>query len=479
MMQSKAIYAEPEVAEMIQDFEQRSGAFAIREGGVSLWRLMRFEASVQLQNLELRRAAIPRSQLMRSLPRAAWQFAFAKRGLRYIGKTSNSGLRDKRNGTYRDIYFDDLVDAVPGGAMFSSLDTAGFEEASRNAHRQPVFDDTAVVISSAVLGRLLGRRPPSPASAQLAGLIADGLGLSEFTPARVQQKYDVFRWRAAIYKKVLRRFGVGIVLAANTGLHSLIAAARSVGIPYVEIQHGDFGEHHPESLPTSALKTGLEGLLLPDRLAVFGERDLDRLSGTALGQLGRLRAVGAPAIANGRALRESNFRADPALPVITFTSQGFALDQVDRFITDFLAISHEPFRLIIRLHPGYEGDGANYRSIAETDPRLIVMPGDAAPATHEVIALSDLHLSISSTCHYDALGIGTPTRVLGLPGHASMAELVDTGMAKRIDTPEQLALVVKQRDWGSVTAGQSSYFFKPGYIDNMVELLAELDVGTQ
>lgn len=479
MKPGKAIYAEPEISALIQDFEQRHDAFAIREGGVSLWRLMRFEASVQLQNLELRRSPIRRSQLLLSLPRAAWQFATARKGYRYIGKTSNSGLRDKRNGTYRDIYFDDLIDAVPGGALFSSLDATGFDHNSRNAHRQPVFDDTAVVVGSAVMGRVLGRRSPSEASASLAERITEGLGLADFTAARVQRKYDVFRHRTALYRHVLKRFGVRCVLAANTGLFPLIAATRALRIPYIEIQHGDFGVHHPESLPVSAFETGVEGLLLPDRLAVFGQRDMERLAGTALGELGRLRAIGAPAIAAGRALRETSFRTDPALPVITFTSQGFAREQVDRFITEFLAASPGPMRFIVRLHPGYDGDGANYRAIAAADPRLVVMPGDAAPSTHEVIAQSDLHVSISSTCHYDALGIGTPTAVLGLPGHASMAELVETGMAQRVDTPEQLALMVRQRSWGLVTAGQSSYFFRPGYIENMLELLAELDVGTQ
>lgn len=476
MKPAKAIYAEPEIASQIQDFEQRHDAFAIREGGVSLWRLMRFEASVELQNLQLRRSPIPRSQLLLSLPRAAWQFATARKGYRYIGKTSNSGLRDQRNGTYRDIYFDDLIDAVPGGALFSSLDATGFEQNSRHAHRQPVFDDTAVVVGSALMGRLLGRRSPSQASIQLADRIASGLGLAEFTAARVQRKYEVFRYRTELYRRILKRFGVRSVLAANTGLFALIAAARSLGIPFVEIQHGDFGVHHPESLPVAAFDTGLEGLLLPDRLAVFGQRDLERLAGTALGQLERLRPIGAPAIAAGRALRERSYRSDPALPVITFTSQGFAREQVDRFIVEFLAARAEPLRLVVRLHPGYDGDGGNYRAIADRDPRLVVMPGDTAPSTHEVIAMSDLHVSISSTCHYDALGIGTPTAVLGLPGHASMAELVETGMARRIDTPEQLALMVRERSWGMVTPEQSSYFFRPGYVENMLDLLAELDV---
>lgn len=476
MTPGKAILAEPEISARIQEFEQRYDAFSICEGGVSLWRLMRFETSVQLQNLELRRAPIPRSRLLLSLPRAAWQFATAQRGYSYVCKTSNSGLRDRRNGTYRDVYFDDLVDSVPGGALFSSIDAAGFEDPSRLAHRQPVFDDTAVVVASAMMGRILGRRSPSSSSTRLSQAITEGLGLPDFTARRLQRKYDVFRYRAAIYRGVLRRFKPESVLAANTGLHSLIAASHALGIPYVEIQHGDFGVHHPESIPASALAADPSSLLLPDRLAVFGQRDADRLSATALGQLRRLRVIGAPAIAAGRALRETSFRPDHALPVVTFTSQGFARELVDRFIIDFLSAYRERLRFVVRLHPGYDGDGANYQAIAEHDPRLVVMAGDAMPPTHEVIALSDLHLSISSTCHYDALGIGTPTAVLGLPGHASMAELVEKGIAPLVQSPEQLALMLRQRSWGVVTAEQSSYFFKPGYIQNMLELLQERDI---
>lgn len=479
MSAGKPILAEPEISARIQQFEQRHGAFSICENGVSLWRLLRFEASVQLQNLELRRSPIPRSQLLLSLPRAAWQFATARGGLSYICKTSNSGLRDRRSGKYRDVYFDDLIDAVPGGALFSSLDAAGFTDNARNAHRRPVFDDTAVVVASAALGRLLQSQSASPATNRLSEIIVADLGLTDFTARRIQRKYDVYRFRTEIYRRVLKRFGVRVVLAANTGLFSLMAASCALGVPYVEVQHGDFGVHHPESIPASALQSDPATLLLPDRLAVFGNRDVERLSGTALGQLGRLRPVGAPTIAAARALRETRFQADPDCPVITFTSQGFARELVDRFITDFLARYGGQVRFVVRLHPGYDGDGANYRAIAARDRRVEVMAGDAMPPTHEVIAHSDMHLSISSTCHYDSLGIGTPTAVLGLPGQATMAELVDSGAAPLIVSPEHLAHMVTRRGWTPVTPEQSNYFFRPGYSANMRDLLSEWDVGAQ
>lgn len=477
MNKDKIIRSEPEISVRLQQFEQQHGVFSICEGGVSLWRLIRFEASVQMQNLQLQRAPIPRSQLLLSLPRATWQFVTARGGLKYIGKTSNSGLRDLRAGKYRDVYFDDLIDAVPGGALFSSLDAPGFTENARRAHRRPVFDDTAVVVASALLGRLRRWGTASAAATRLSELIVAELGVPEFTPRRIQRKYDVYRFRAEIYRRVLKRFGARVVLAANTGLYSLMAGARALGIPYVEVQHGDFGVHHPESIPASALQLNQATLLLPDRLAVFGNRDVERLSATALGQLDRLRPVGAPAIAAAHALREASFRPDPGCPAIAFTSQGFAREQVDHFITQFLTNYSGRVRFVVRLHPGYDGDDANYRAIAARDSRVEVMAGNAMPPTHELIALSDLHLSISSTCHYDSLGIGTPTAVLGLPGQASMAELVESGAAPLIPSPEHLAHVVTQRGWAPVTPELSSYFFRPGYAANMRDLLREWDVG--
>jgi hypothetical protein len=478
-MTSKSIPTQSEVSARIQEFERRYPVFTICDGGVSLWRLMRFETAAQLQNLKLQRAPIPRSQLLISLPRAAWQFATARREYSYIGKTSKEGLRDRRNGKYRDIFFDDLIDAVPGGALFASFDNAGFAMNSRHMHRKPIFDDTSVVVGSAILGRTFGKRSPSKSSTRLATMISSDLNLPEFTPRQVQQKYDVYRYRAMIYRNVLRRFGVKIVLAANTGLFPLIAAARSLGIPYTEIQHGDFDVNHPDSIPASALDTDVSSLLLPDRLAVFGQHEVEHLSGTALGELGRLRAVGSPAIASGRSLREKKFRSDPKQPIIIFTSQSISQEQVAQFILDFLTAYSGSIRFIIRLHPGYVGDGDTYRAIARRDPRLEVMEGGAMPPTHEMIALSDLHLSISSICHYESLGIGTPTAVLGMPGHTNMTKLMGTGAAPLIESPEQLAHMIRLRNWAVVTSDQSNYFFRPGYITNMLELMREWDLEMQ
>jgi hypothetical protein len=473
MNDARPILAESEVAARVQAFEQQNGVWTIRQGDIALWRLLRFEVVSQLQNMQLKRAPIDREALFGSLPRAAWQYAMAARGYRYIGKTSNSGLRDRREGKYHDVYFDDLIDAVPGGAKMSSLDAAGFDENSRNAYRQPVFDDTAVMVISAVMGRIFPTRVPSTSVRILSELLTSELDLPEFTPRRIQRKYDVFRYRAAAYRLVLKRLKIRAVLVANTGLLPLLHAARSLNIPFVELQHGEFGPHHPECLAANTLDAGADSLMLPDFLAVFGQFDADRLADTALGKLGLTRPIGAPAVASARALRQAKFRPRSDLPVIVFTSQGFGQAHVHAFISAFLSAYTEPMRLILRLHPGYDADVDAYRNLALADPRVEVMPGYSMPPTHEVIALSDLHLSVSSTCHYDALGIGTPTAILALPGYLQMDDLIRNGAAPLVETPGQLAQLVQHRSWPVIDPVVCDYFFRPDYAGNMLELFGE------
>jgi hypothetical protein len=474
MIDSKPILAEPEVAARIRAFEEQHALWDIVVDGISLWRLLRFEASMEIQNLQLKRAPIKRRQLLGSLPRAGVQYlCAAKAGYRYIGKTSNSGLRDRRDGRFRDVYFDDLIDELPGGATMSSLDAAGFEQNSRSAYRQPAFDDTSVIVASAILARLFGKRTPSDASQMLARLLTDELGLTAFTARNIQRKYDVFRYRTSAYRAVLRRLQVQAVLAANNGLFALRHAATMMSIPFVEVQHGDYSPNHPDSLTPYALDSDRTSLLLPDYVAVFGRHDVSRLSATAMGALRLLRPVGLPSITKARLLRQRQFVPNPDLPVLTFTSQGFGQSRVHAFIAEFLATYTGPMRFVLRLHPGYDRDSSGYDDWARSDQRVEIMPGNSAVPTNKVIAISDLHLSISSTCHYDALGIGTPTAMLALPGYASMSDLLTESSAVLVETPRQLAQLVAARAWPQVTPEMSDYFFEPNYTQNMVRLFRE------
>jgi hypothetical protein len=470
---NSATRSEAEVASILGEFERRRDVFRLTVDGISVWRLLRFEISFTMQNLGLARRAIPRGEIIASVFRAIRQFIVARRGYSYLGATLVSALRRRDERGWRDVYFDDVIDKIQGGAKMAYIDAGGFEDNARHAYRQPVFDDMSVLALSAMLGRIFRTSNGDAAFRSLSELIVGDLGLAEFTPERIRRKYDVFKWRARLYRQVLKRLRPRCVLVPNSGQFALFLAAKNLAIPFVEMQHGIFSEDHPDSLPATALGYDQESLLLPDLLTVYGTYWADRLGDTALGKLGRIRVVGAPLIEPGRVLRQSKFSPDPTTPILTLTSQGIGVERVANFVSAFLKLYSGPLQFNIRLHPGYEAGASAYSACVSEDARVNLWPGNSKPDTYEMIAMSDLHLSVSSACHFEALGIGTPTGILALPSHELVLDLARGGDALLIDSPETLAAVVKGRSWGSVQPATSDRYFRDDHIRNMREVLAE------
>jgi len=471
---SPATRSEAEVAFILGEFERRRDVFRLTVDGISIWRLLRFEIALRMQNFGLAQHAISRGEIVASIFRATRQFIFARRGYRYLGATLISALRRRDERGWHDVYFDYVIDKIEGGAKMAYIDAAGFEDNAHHAYRQPVFDDTSVLALSAVLGRIFRTSNDGPTFRALSEFIVRDLGLSEFTPERVRRKYDVLKWRARLYRLVLSRLRPRCVLVPNSGQFALFLAAKNLGIPFVEMQHGVFTENHPDCLPASALNYDSESLLLPDGLTVYGSYWIERLGGTALGKLGRVRAVGAPLVESGRALRQRRFVAGLNKPTLTLTSQGGIVGlHAAKFVAAFLKLYTGPLQFNIRLHPGYEASASGYGAGVTDDARVNLWPGNSRPDTYEMIAMSDLHLSVSSACHFEALGIGTPTGILALPSHELVLDLAKSGDALLIDSPETLAAVVKGRSWGVVQPATSDRYFRDDHIRNMRDVLAE------
>jgi hypothetical protein len=472
MNAASATRSEAEVASILEEFERRNGVFGLTVDGISLWRPLRFEICFALQNLGLRRPLVPVGEIMSSLFGAIRQLAVAPRGIDYLGATVTSALRMFDERGWHDIYFDPVIDQIGRGAKMLYADAGGFAKNARHAFRQPVFNDTSVVAVSAVLGRLFPAKDDT-AFRRLSELIIRDLALPEFSPERVRRKYSVLKWRVRLYRLVLKRLRPRCLLVPNSGQFALFLAANSLGIPFVEMQHGIFSEKHPDNLPAEALNHDRRAIMLPDLLTVYGAYWMKLLERSALGKLNRIRTVGAPMIEANRALRERRFAADPDKPVLTLTSQGIAAESLADFVAAFLKLCAAPLQLNIRLHPGYEADANHYGARFSGDPRVVLWRGNSRPDTFEMIAMSDLHLSISSACHFEALGIGTPTAIIALPSHELVRDLAERGDAILIDSPQALADLVGRRGWGTVPPQTADHYFHRNHVASLRAVLDE------
>lgn len=125
----------------------------------------------------------------------------------------------------------------------------------------------------------------------------------------------------------------------------------------------------------------------------------------------------------------------------------------------------------LKLHPAYDVEEAHYRDPFEGDRRVRIVSGKSMQSVQELIALSDLHLSISSASHYDALGIGTPTGVIDLETHESAETILSHEGAFSVADADCLVEMLLKRQWPTVPEATKNYFFLSGYIANMSWLM--------
>jgi len=472
MIESQQKMTEAEVATFVRDFERRTGVFAERVNGSAVWQLIRFEVSVRIQGLGLERAPAGRRRLVGSLWRGFLQFFRLPRSS-YFCKTFDSAYRRETADGFEDIYFDDLKPVMPDMIKVSSCDVAGYEQRIAKASTPPIFDDTSVIALSAILGRVFPVVVRNQAFEAISRAIINELGFKDYTPARIRRVYNVFWWRVMLYRLVLRRVRPRAVLCPDNGQFGLMSAAQHFGIPYVEMQHGVFTHVHPNALPPDLSEDEARGLLMPSSFAVYGKFSADVLHDSWLYMNNRVHPVGAPFLERARAVRASQYRPG-TIPRITLSTQGIARKALGDFIAAFLRLCDDEFELVIKLHPAYDHDQNFYEDQFGSDPRVVIDSGASANNTHAFIARSDFHISISSTCHYDALGIGTPTGILALETHESVADLLDVAGACLIETPADLARLVRDRAFGVVPEETSRYFFEHDFPGRVEAVLASV-----
>ena len=380
-------------------------------------------------------------------------------------KTYASARREIENGRAKDVYFDELLKRVPGHFKVEARNTPRFHRQGRTALFPSHMDAALIETTAGILAKL--RRPPAVkrAAAELTSCLAALFPTMGPMGERVAQTLARFYWERRVCLWLLRRLKPSAVWVADNGEWALLAAAREAGVPVFEFQHGVVDDGHPNAL-SAACAVWKSVIPRPHRLLVYGTHWKEALqkagfydqeiivTGSVLVDSYRNRAA--------RRLRESG----PGR-VVVLTTQGVDREPLMRWMERFMELVREkgPVRLFIKTHPSYETDTAAYRARFRGDPRVTVVGGNEEPATLDLIARADWHISISSTCHYDALGLGVPTVVLGLTTHDVVDVLRIRGHAAFASSAEELAERVVGAPPPPVPGGVSEAYFRPGALE--------------
>jgi hypothetical protein len=458
--------------EKLHAFETRHRLFEQGCDGWSVWRVLRrvVHREITTEDQPDAAAAALKSRY-RGMPRMMIQLArqlIAAPQADLVLMSLASALRDKAGDRWRDIYFDDLLDTGLTAFKIENPNSNSLNARGADAARPAQVNLLAIDL----LARLRARLRPLPKDVQafaeaLSERLRDELGVA--LPARwVKRTIGTTREQARIHERILKRVRPRAVLVADTAEFPMLIACRRVGVPLIEVQHGTFTTEHPDALPSLP---GLDqaSLLLPDRLAAFGNYWKRELAGTAM-PAERIIPVGNTLIDRMRALRAKREPSDELR--ILATTQGIATSHLVAWLDAFAAAAPPEMRwkLHIKLHPAYEPSTEPYAALS-THPQIEIVPGDQSPLTVDLLANADLHLSISSTSHFDAISIGVPTVIIPLPSHEIIRFIADDRSAFVARDPKHIWHIV--RSVPSVP-DEGHDFCAPNYVANLRALIDSL-----
>jgi hypothetical protein len=245
-----------------------------------------------------------------------------------------------------------------------------------------------------------------------------------------------FRIRSALFRMLFRRWQVrSIVVLDPDGKVPEVAAAKSLSLPVVEVQHGMFSAREPDYSWSAAHRRSTAALPLPDKVVVFGplwQNELARAGYWRSDEIILSRSPVITAFRDARAGRQPRRSSDPL--TVLFPTQGYVRAAALAFWREVLSKAAEPlFRLRIKVHPLEEANRRDYEALAEEFPRICQLVPKNVDGFEEM-SRADVVAGYTSLMLLEAIGLGIP--VIGLRGGAAVE-----GFSSVFGLPPQTTLV--------------------------------------
>lgn len=387
------------------------------------------------------------------------------RAARYVVKTYSSGLVEREGDRYKDIWFDDLLRALGSGFKIEQVNSAMFSSRRAQALIPSDVTTAAIELMGSLLARVWGSSRVLVVAQAISRVLERETGRPILARDDVALRLRLFLANKLLYRRLFASIRPRFLLVADPGEHASVAAAKEMGVTAVELQHGGTTDRYHSGYSWTGYGIPHRSTMpIPDRLFLYGEhtrREIDQH-----GFWGPdIRVVGSPRVDQYRTRR---LGAPSEGPVVLLTT-GASVAAAITFMSTFLRASRDipGLRLWVKLHPVYERSRDAYLDAFQGDDRVQVLSGSEDPSTFELLTRASLHVSVSSSCHYDALGLGVPTAILALPTHEIVLPLHQAGHALLARTPAELVEIVAGWRSHQVLPAVSEYYFKPDSLRNM------------
>jgi len=455
------------VNDRLHQIEIKHDLLRFKIDGWCVWPLFRFDVAIALQNLSFCSShGAPLKGRYFLAAKDLFRLARLTRA-RFVAKTYSSARAEKQNGLYKDIYFDDLLSEMGHYFKIESINNQDFLSQNRMALLKTDMTTLALEMFLRRLGRM--SRPGSilKISEELSSCLRQESRLEDFSSEKIASCLANFYWAKKFYRWLLGKINPQYLFTADFGETGIVAAAKELGIKVIEFQHGITDRNTYGYSWSSYALPYKKAMPVADQLFLYGNYWADELRASGFWDE-ELRSVGSLRLDAYRNLGRENRNREDAHNLL-LTMQGSNIEKVLTFISEFTALAKGKidFRLFIKLHPLYEKNKKTYLEVFQNDPNVQVLLGNENPSTFELLSRANLHVSVYSACHYEALALGVPTVILPFAGSEHVLHLHETGQAFLAKTPQELLEIVLKAKDQRAPEEVGEYYFKLGALENM------------
>jgi len=263
-------------------------------------------------------------------------------------------------------------------------------------------------------------------------------------------------------KKIIRRVNPKVILeVVSYRFTNLIvnSVAKELGIPTIEMQHGTMGKDH---IAYNYLKKEIM-YTFPDRIFLFGrywkENSRLPLQDEDIVNVGWT-------FYNNKLLKYKHSKKNNGKIVLLFISQGTIGKRLSEIAASlYNLVEEDKYHIIFKLHPGeYRRWISEYTELRNTGIEIIDTSNEDI---HYYFNQADYQIGVYSTAIFEGLGYGLKTLICKLPGHEQMEQLIDGGLAKLIDTPEQIVSIIENNEEFNPNTN-IDYFWEKRSLDSIV-----------
>jgi hypothetical protein len=258
-----------------------------------------------------------------------------------------------------------------------------------------------------------------------------------------------------LIKKYLQKISPKIIIGVMKGSRWFpLEAAKHLGIPTIELQHGVIHQYH---LLYSYRKNRLKRVF-PDYFFTFGDYWRDSVSFPI--SKNNVVSVGYPYLED-EILKYKNVKKKNQIIFLSSVEIG---KELSNFAFEFSKRKKTNFDVIIKLHPGEYHRWKSLYPLLINSP-IIIIDNDEPPL-YQLLMESKVQVGVNSTVIYEGIHLGLKTFLLDIPWIETMEYLIKMRLVKLINSVEQLELELLNLEENDVW-DDSDYFFKKNASHNV------------